>query len=311
MMSGRSLSPRPRLGLLLALALSCACGSKGSAARDAGAGSDAAPTVKAPPAPLPAVRLSVTDIVVGKELGWERSLEPLPEGFVRTEVDKALGGSPLLEKGGTSARLKIRVGAGHAPEDPGIVRVAVQVTMTWKEGGEDRTLEARVVGEKEGGDGNVLVKAALPRAIADAVTSLVRKDGIRRGDQAAVIAALDDADPEVRSEALRAVADRKLHAAAPRLIELLASEDSDRADEALGALVALKEEGAVKAIVDRVQFSDIDSMRRIIDAVAEIGGDEAEAYLQFVAEGHEMGGVKDLAADALRRLRARKDKVKP
>jgi hypothetical protein len=290
---------------LAGLALLAGCSHK-SRAKDAGAQAEDAGSH--PAAPLSAPRLTVGQVVVGTVLGWDRSLDAIAPDEVRTLTETALAGTELMQAGGSPASLKVRIGAGHGDGDATTVRVAVQLTMTWQEGGEERTLESRVLGERAGGDGNALVKTTLPRAITDATTRLVRKDDIRRGDAKLVIAALDDADPAVRTEALRAIAERKLHAAVPRLVTMLDDEDSDRADEALGALVALKEESAVKLIVDRVQFSDIDGMRRVIDAVAQIGGAEAESYLEFVASGHDLPGVRDLAADALRRLRARKSK---
>ena len=47
------------------------------------------------------------------------------------------------------------------------------------------------------------------------------------------------------------------------------------------------------------QFRDLDMMRRIIDAVGAIGGDDARAYLELIASGHEVPAVRDLAAGAL------------
>ena len=46
-------------------------------------------------------------------------------------------------------------------------------------------------------------------------------------------------------------------------------------------------------------------MRRVIDAIGAIGGEEARAYLELVASGHDVAGIRKLAADALERLERR------
>jgi hypothetical protein len=46
-------------------------------------------------------------------------------------------------------------------------------------------------------------------------------------------------------------------------------------------------------------------MRRIVDAIGLIGGDDARAYLEMVASGHEVPAVRELAEGALARLNRR------
>jgi hypothetical protein len=46
-------------------------------------------------------------------------------------------------------------------------------------------------------------------------------------------------------------------------------------------------------------------MAKILDAVGQIGGDEARAYLDFVSSGHEVPEVRALARAALERLERR------
>jgi HEAT repeat protein len=88
----------------------------------------------------------------------------------------------------------------------------------------------------------------------------------------------------------------------PRLLELLASPDPSIRDGAIGTLAELRDPRAVKPLTELARFGDHDMMRRIIDAIAAIGGEEARAYLQFVADGHDHPVIRDLARQALERL---------
>ena len=47
-------------------------------------------------------------------------------------------------------------------------------------------------------------------------------------------------------------------------------------------------------------------MRKILDAIATLGGKEASEYLSFVAEGHDDPEIRELAAAARARLQRRK-----
>ena len=104
------------------------------------------------------------------------------------------------------------------------------------------------------------------------------------------------------------MADHRLAAAVPALLELLKSDDAIARDGAIGALVALRDPRAVKPLTELGQFNDLDMMRRVIDAIGAIGGDEARAYLEMVADGHDVPGVRALAKDALRRMVRREGK---
>ena len=98
---------------------------------------------------------------------------------------------------------------------------------------------------------------------------------------------------------------KRLRAAVPRLLVMLKSDDELVRDGAIGALVALREPLAVKTLTELAEFRNLDMMRRIIDAIGGIGGDDARAYLELVATGHEVPAVRDLAAGALSRLNRR------
>jgi HEAT repeats len=148
-----------------------------------------------------------------------------------------------------------------------------------------------------------LVECAITRGAKD----LVDKEAIRRGELPAVLGALDADDPSLRQVAFATIAERHLVAALPRLIELLHAPDELVRDGAIGALVALRDRRAIKPLTELAEFKDLDLMRRIIDAVGEIGGEDAHEYLELVASGHQVAIIRELAQQALGRMGRRDD----
>jgi hypothetical protein len=292
-----------------------------SAASVVDAGLGEAPGANAPPlAPAQAApRLGLGDVRL-VSLGWDPRVPRPDDAELRKRLDAAMAKASLLPAGAGAdsvpAKLEFSSGLGFQG-DPGKetrVDAAVSLRLRWKEDGATRSMESRVLGQLPvaAADRAHLgdkASAALERALADAAASLALRDGIRRGDEPTVIAALTHEDTDVRAEAFRAVGLRHLNGALPRLTELLRSPDHEIRDAAIGALVELGDRRAVKPLVDLVEFSDLDMMRRIIDAVGMLGGDEARDYLEFVASGHETPAVRELAAQALDRLKRREQKT--
>src|SRR6266849_5936586 len=79
---------------------------------------------------------------------------------------------------------------------------------------------------------------------------------------------------------------------------------SSALDQVTG-LAHLKNAGAVPSLIDLAKGKDPSFVREIIFALGEIGGDEAEAYLYTVAEGHDQPAVRAAAQKALDELRAK------
>jgi len=76
-------------------------------------------------------------------------------------------------------------------------------------------------------------------------------------------------------------------------------------DAALGALVELRDPRAVPALTKTKSMRDRREMRKIVDALAALGGQEAADYLSFVADAHEDEEIRNMASAALVRLRGR------
>jgi HEAT repeats len=310
----------------LIVALAAACGKRPAQAvhPDAGAPLAAAPGEPEPtPPPDAAPPRAATRLTLGEvhfaSLGWDARAPRPDEAELRKRLDAAMAKAGLFPGGGEGAlpaKLEFATGLGFQGDAGKETRVdaAVSLRLRWKEQGATRSMESRVLGQLPIAPGErkklpERAQAALDRALGDAVAALAQRDGIRRGDEATVLAALSAADPDVRTEAFRAVGERHLSGALPRLTELLHSPDHEIRDAAIGAMVELGDRRAVKPLVDMVEFSDLDMMRRIIDAVGMLGGDEARDYLEFVASGHETPAVRALAVEALDRLKRRAAKA--
>jgi HEAT repeat protein len=124
------------------------------------------------------------------------------------------------------------------------------------------------------------------------------------------LAALDKPDPEllkdvsstdarVREFAIRILSDRKNPGVADALLEQLKGDDPDQIRRAMGALVELKERRAVPPLIDLARGKDLGFLREILFALGEIGGEEAEAYLYTVSEGHDQPAIRQAARQAL------------
>ncbi len=113
-------------------------------------------------------------------------------------------------------------------------------------------------------------------------------------------AALEADGGELRQEAIAAAGERQLREEAPRLLKLLDDPDERTRDAALGALIALGDRRAVTALTRTRSLRDRREMRKIIEAVSILGGQEADEYLSFVAASHDDDDIRIAAAAAAR-----------
>jgi hypothetical protein len=302
-----------RLGLVLLLA---ACRQRAPIAADAAP----PPAPDAAPAGPEVVRIDSMAVVAAM---WPKEAGPPPgEAFVARRMWEGLTQSPLFALRGAvppagaagvrvrRARLHITVGV-QIELSPRVLRGVSHVELEWQGGGEDRDLAETDACETEvpaAARVPEVAQGAVECALARSAAGLIARETVRRGDEKAVLAALAGSDPTLRQAAYAAVADHRLAAAVPALLELLKSDDAIARDGAIGALVALRDPRAVKPLTELGQFNDLDMMRRVIDAIGAIGGDEARAYLEMVADGHDVPGVRALAKDALRRMDRREGK---
>jgi hypothetical protein len=143
------------------------------------------------------------------------------------------------------------------------------------------------------------------RTIDDLLAAYVARQKLWVGPPTALRSTLTADAGELQIEAIRVVGERKLTSEADTLLKLLDSQEESVRDAALGALVELKDRRAVSALAAQRSMRDRREMRKILDAIAVLGGDEASEYLAFVAEGHDDPEIREIAATARARLQRR------
>lgn len=154
-------------------------------------------------------------------------------------------------------------------------------------------------------DRQAVFSKLVTRTVNDLVAAYIARQRIWRGSGAEIETALHADAGETRIEAIRAVSERRLTAETPTLLRLLTDEDESVRDAALGALVELREQKAVTEIAKQRSMRDRREMRKILDAMATLGGQEAMDYLSFVADAHEDEDIRAMAKKALERAKRR------
>src|SRR6185369_10212012 len=99
---------------------------------------------------------------------------------------------------------------------------------------------------------------------------------------------------------------RGLTSEAPSLLALLDDPEESIRDAALGALIALRDQRAVAQLARHRSLRDKREMTKILEAISQIGGEEAEQYLSFVADAHEDADIRQQAREAHERLLRRR-----
>ena len=309
------------MALILAIA---ACGGQGGARVTDGGATGGPRAAAAMDAALAGPAVALLESIDVDEPIWPAGAGAAPQTVaIARELEVSLGQAGMLvaparpSPGVTPLRARLRVacgvelgtaaGRGHGQ----VARGAVALRLEWRDDSEALPLEERDACEVSLGTTELSEAAqrALACAVAAGTAGLAAKEMVRRGDPATVLAALASSDPTLRAVALAAVGERHVGAAVPRLLEMLGSSDVLVRDGAIGALVALREPRAVPALTHMARFDDIDTMRRVIDAVDTIGGDETRSFLELVASGHEMPEMRALASQALDRLNRREGRA--
>lgn len=118
----------------------------------------------------------------------------------------------------------------------------------------------------------------------------------------------DDAE-SIQEMAIRTAALRKLSSVTDSLLYVLRFGSKARLrDQALGALVEIGDEGVVPSLIRHARYQGPDELRRLIEAIARLGGSRARAFLELTADGHPDREIRKMARSALRRLKEKKEK---
>jgi HEAT repeats len=147
--------------------------------------------------------------------------------------------------------------------------------------------------------------ALVVRVARDLIEGVAARRRLQDGSPAALHAALVADGGELRDEAIRIIGEKQIREEVPALLELLKDDDENVRDAALGALIAMRERRAVRALADSRSLRDRREMRKIIEAISILGGQEADDYLSFIAATHDDDEIKAAAAAARARLQRR------
>lgn len=149
------------------------------------------------------------------------------------------------------------------------------------------------------------------RTMDDLLSAYLSRQQLWFADEKAIVSALASSDGDLRLEAVRIVGTKKLRRELPAILGLLSDDDEATRDVALGAVVAMGDRSAVRALADSHQMRDTYEMRKVLDAVASLGGQEAKDYLAFVNETHDDADIRAMAKAALDRLVKRESSGAP
>jgi hypothetical protein len=166
------------------------------------------------------------------------------------------------------------------------------------------------------GVGDVIADEAVPRAdelrtvAEEAAREMADERKLLRKPASDVEAALSSSSREVRDFAIRLAGQRKLRTLVPVLCQRLNDEpEPDLVLRVVGALVQIGDARAVGPLAELTKRRHPVFVNQIVFAVAQIGGPEAEAYLDTLANGHPSDQVREAAKEALSELLARKSAV--
>jgi hypothetical protein len=207
------------------------------------------------------------------------------------------------------ARAHVRLLASSRPSDgPGALELDVegQGVTPFAVVGRPRPAKGGAAGNEGSAAGAPALGPLVLRVAGDLIDGYVARRRLREGAPSAVHAALLADGGELREEAIRTVGERKLRDESPTLLKLLDDPDEPTRDAALGALIALGDRRAVTELTRTRSLRDRHEMRKIIEAIAILGGQEADDYLSFVAATHDDEEIRAAASRARARI-ARRD----
>ncbi|HEU5057088.1 MAG TPA: HEAT repeat domain-containing protein [Kofleriaceae bacterium] len=318
-----------RLAFLLAFSVAVAPGCRrGGAgrARDGGPGAAGAPAARSDAGPA---RRAPETAVIG-DLALRRVDPPGNKVEMKDEdlagaLGSVLAGSRAFAaseaevpagRTGVPARVAVTITYDfvNVPKGRSIV-CAVEAAIEWQRGERltprENVLTERPLSAADQKRAPEIAAQMITQSVMEAARGLVAKEELRQGDDAAVLKALDDPDPDVVLWSLELVAERRLAAGFDRALALLEAKDAGVRAAALRALVALRDPRAVEPLAKMANFSNPDELKLVIEAVSAIGGDEAAEFLEYVATGHSDPDLRGRAREGLERIGKRRRGPEP
>lgn len=215
--------------------------------------------------------------------------EPV-EGARLCRATVALVDARASSRPGGGPQVEVLVGLEVAPgEEAEGIREMARYSEAVRSGEDPRTALLRAI---EAGAGRAADVLALALAETDK-------------PEAEVIRDLGSGDPRMRDLAVRVLADRHSPAVVPALLPRLSDPDPEVVERAVGALAQIRDPRAVGPLIELTHRREGPFVTQLVFIIGDIGGPEAEAYLETLASGHPEPTVKQAARDALSTLRRR------
>lgn len=229
-------------------------------------------------------------------------------GQILTRSPAILGEREPVPDGATVRRAKMELVIHYGISDEGTdIGCAVTARVVWEQG-DDLAASADVLaqrpikaGDRDNLDG--LIAEHVERAVIQAAQVVAAKETLRTASEAEILAAMGGDDQELVAWALTVAAKRGMKSAVDPAIALLASRSRMVVDAAIGALANLHARRAVPSLTALSDPDDAIRTRTLIEALAVIGGDDAEVFLDYVASGHPDPAIRHQAKDALAHIR--------
>jgi HEAT repeat protein len=159
----------------------------------------------------------------------------------------------------------------------------------------------------KGKRGDEEASAKIKAVVVGSVAALGVQARLLTGPEINLLRILAEPKHQHLAPAIEITAGRQTKAAVPQLIRLLDHEDERIGDRAIGALVSIGDQRAVKPLTRYGKFQGTKRIAKVIDGVAMLGGGEAVDYLSFVAVAHDDPDIRNLAREALQRMGRRRD----
>jgi len=148
-------------------------------------------------------------------------------------------------------------------------------------------------------------RAAVEAAASVAAEGLALAFAEQRKGEAQLVADLSSKDARVREHAVRVLGERGAATAVPALVARLEDDDPDVVHRAVGALAQIRDPRAVKPLIDLARGGEAPQTARLARIIGDIGGPEAEGYLLTLESGHPDGRVRRAAREALAEMATR------
>jgi len=245
--------------------------------------------------PYPVERLEIGSPGALRGVGWKGS---------RADLEAAVKGRL------GAAGFVLHDGSGREPAPEGAIRLALELTaaqgapvrvgvlLQVRRRSDPAPASYQVNAVGEGSSAQGALEKAIERVLRGARLQLL---AAAKSDED-LVKDLASSDSAVHLSAVRVLTDRRNPAVVQALLDQLGSDDLDEVRRAIGALVELKERRAVPPLIELGSSRDLGFLLEVLYALGEIGGDEAQAYLYTVAQGHDQAAVREVAQQALDEL---------